>query len=582
MSRHFFIKLGVRSLTAAFAVMALSNCQGLPSATSAEDPLHHAPPVAHGLDADSLSALLVAELAGLRGDYGRATQGYIETAERYRSAALAERAALAARFLDDPSIFEATTQRWQQLAPDSEAPRRLLASLAIQRHDWPLALEQRLAVVKRGGDAQLLELVEIALEDTANPMALLERLHRYLASGGRTTIDIELATALLEAGSGLKASAQQRLENLPDAAADSPDVWRIRAATALDIGSPRRAQSDAKKGLALEPGDPQLMLLLAQAEIRLGQLGSAEATTDALLEDHGGAAGLRLALARLYLQEDHPAAARRLLLPLLDSSPPLEPALLMLGSIAQLDNDVDNALLYYRRVPEGDNFLLSRSSAAHTLASDDRLVDARRFLANARRLHPDFASQLIAVEVALLDRFEHSLQADELLDDYLDSSPGDLELRYQRAMRAYRFGDLAGMEAELRNVLKQNPDDAIALNALGYTLADEAVPGRLDEALRLVERAHDIDPDNPAILDSLGWVLFRHGDLEAALPWLERAWQDMPDQEVASHLIEVYWALDRRASARQLLRQALGRFEQHPAIDDLLRRFPSLAPTDSR
>jgi predicted Zn-dependent protease len=582
MPRHSLIKPGSRALATAFLVTALSGCQGLPSAVSGVDPMAQAPPVTHGLDAEGLSTLLIAELAGLRGDYGRAAEGYIETAERYHSAALAERAALAARFLDDPTALEETTQRWLQLAPESDAPLRLLASLAIQRGDWPLALEQRLAVINRGGDAQLLELVEVALENSADTTPLLDQLHQHLASGGHSTTDIELATALLEVANGLKASAQQRLERLPGDAADSPDVWRIRAATALDMGSPQRARDNARRGLELQPDDPQLMLLLAQAEIRLGQLGSAEATTDALLDNHGGASGLRLALARLYLQEGHPDAAQRLLLPLLGSTPTPEPALLMLGGIAQLESDVDNALLYYRRIPEGDSFVLSRSSAAHTLAEDDRLTDARRFLENERRAHPDFAAQLITVEVALLDRFEHDEQASELLDDYLERFPDNLELRYQRAMRAYRLGDLAGMEAELRNVLKQNPDDAIALNALGYTLADEEVPGRLEEAVEMVKRAHELDPDNPAILDSLGWVLFRRGDTKAALPWLERAWERMPDQEIASHLIEVLWELDQRPRARQLLERAVKRFEQRPAIDDLLRRIPALAPVDSR
>ncbi|HSH48294.1 MAG TPA: tetratricopeptide repeat protein [Halomonas sp.] len=582
MPRYSFIKLGSMALASGFLAMTLSSCQSLSSADFSEDPMALAPPVAQGLDADGLSTLMIAELAGLRGDYARATEGYIQAAERYQSAALAERAALAARFLNDPAALEETTRRWLQLAPDADAPLRLLASLAIQRRDWPLALEQRLAIISRGGDAQLLELVETALESGANTRPLLDQLHEHLASGGRSTTDIQLATALLEAASGLKISAQQRLERLPDAAADAPDVWRLRAATALDMDSPRRARDSARKGLKLQPDDPQLMLLLAQAEIRLGRLDSAEATTDALLENHGGTSGMRLALARLYVQEGQPGAAQRLLLPLLGSTPTPAPALLMLGGIAQLEGEVDNALLYYRRVPEGDSFVLSRSSAAQTLAEDDRLADARRFLENERRAHPDFADQLIAVEVALLDRFEQHEQANELLDDYLERSSDSAELRYQRAMRAYRLGDLAGMEAELRHVLEKNPDDAIALNALGYTLADEEVPGRLDEAAAMVERAHELDPDNPAILDSLGWVLFRQGDPEAALPWLERAWERMPDQEIASHLIEVLWALDQRLRARQLLERALQRFEQRPAIDDLLRRIPALAPTGSR
>lgn len=581
MSRHLFIKPGSRAAAAALVVTALSSCQSVSPATITVASMDKAPPVTRGLDADSLSTLLVAELAGLRGDYSRATDGYIQTAERYRSAELAQRAALAARFMDDPETLEATTQRWQQLAPSAEEPLYLLASLAAQRQDWPRALELRLAISNQGGDAQLLEVVEMALEGNADTSSLLVQMRQHLDNSANSRVDSELAMALLEAANGLKATAQERLERLPAEAADSPDAWRLRAAIALDTGDPQRAYAYASQGLELQSEDLQLMMLLAQAEIRLGRITSAETTTDALLDDHGSTSGLRLLLASLYLQENQPDAARRLLQPLLSKSTTPDSALLMLGGIAQNEDDVDNALLYYRRVPEGDNFLVSRSRAAFTLASHERLADSQRFLASERRAHPDFSAGLISVEVGLLDSFDQSEQATALLTEFLEQHPDSLDLRYMLAMRAYRAGDLAVMETQLRTALEQDPDDAIALNALGYTLADEQIPGRIDEAADLVERAYQLDPKNPAILDSLGWVRFRQGDPQAALPWLEKAWQQMPDQEIASHLIEVLWALDHRSRARQMLEQSLERFEQRPAIDELLQRIPALGLPDS-
>ncbi|MDW7747072.1 tetratricopeptide repeat protein [Halomonas sp.] len=558
----------------------LAGCQGLPGASSAaepdEDPLTGAPPVTRGLDAASLSGLLEAELAGQRGDYPRATRGFLEVAERYGSAPLAERATLAARFSEDPRLLEEAARRWQALAPASDSPARLLASLAIQRGDWDAALEQRLAAVSRGAQGELTGFVESALEAGADPAPLLESMREHLAGPGEAGHDSQLATALLEAAAGERSAAEQRLSRLARVAPELPELWQVRARLALEADDPASARSAARRGLEVAPGDPRLMLLLARAEIRLGGIEAAEATTDALLDDHGDDPELRLGLARLFLEEEHLPPARRLLLPLVgdDQAPPL--AFLLLGAIAEEEGEVDNALLYYRQVPEGEQFLTARLSAARMLIEDDRLLDARAFLRLERLRHEAYRSELVSLEVELLDEAGRVEQADALLDSELSQHPDDERLRYQRAMRAFADDDLAAMEADLRHIIENDPENANALNALGYTLADANLEGRLEEARELIERAHALEPGNPAILDSLGWVLYRQGDTEGALPWLERAWAAMPDQEIAAHLIEVLWALGEEQRASELLDEARQRFEERPLVDELLQRHPEL------
>ncbi|MDT8896115.1 tetratricopeptide repeat protein [Halomonas sp. I1] len=556
--------------------MMLGSCQTLPSDAPHEDPLAEAPPITRGLDASGLSTLLVAELAGQRGDYRRASRGYLESAERYGAADLAERAALAARFGENADLLEQAAQRWQHLAPADTAPVRLLAGLSVQKGDWDTALARHLDIVDRNGADELVPFLESALEAGAPPAPLLARL-RDASPDPRSRHDIELATALLEAANGLTASARQRLSDLADETPELPSLWRIRAAVALDADTPARAETMARRGLAYTPGDPRLILLLAQSEVRQGNIEAAEANTDALLEDHGDSPDLRLALAQLYLEEGHTDPARRLLLPLTgnDSTPPT--VFLLLGAIAEEEGETDNALLYYRQVPEGENFMAARASAARMLFERDRPGDARTFLRIERLRHPDEAPGLFSLEAELLDEAGARAQADALLDQAVDTYPENAQLRYQRAMRAFRHGDLDAMERDLRTLIDQDPENANALNALGYTLADHNIEGRLDEARDLVERAHALAPDNPAILDSMGWVRYRQGDPEAALPWLERAWAGMPDQEVAAHLIEVLWRLDQRERARALLQQSRQRFETHPRIDELLERLPELA-----
>ncbi|GEK48367.1 tetratricopeptide repeat protein [Bisbaumannia pacifica] len=563
----------------------LAACQGTPFTSPAPplaDPLASAPPVTRGLDAEGLASLLTAELAGQRGDYRRATEGYLSAAERYGDPALVERAALAARFSEDMSLLEEAARRWQEQAPEAQGPLRLLASLALQRGDWEGALEARLALSERGGEGDLAGFAELAIEQGAYLPPLRERLRAFLETlptEAPRHHDAALATALLEAASGERLAAEARLTRLAEARPNDPALWLLRAQLALEAEDGAGARRAARRGLALAPDDSRFTLALAQAELQLGRVAAAEAQTDSLLAYHGEHQELRLALARLYLEHDAPAPARRLLLPLIDADDTPAPAYLLLGGIAAAEGEVDNALLYYRQVPPGEVFLAARLQAVRLLDEAGRFDEARDLLAEERRRHPDEASRLAVLEVELLDERERSAEATALLDRLLMRRPADAELRYLRAMRAYQAGEVAAMESDLRELLRRDPDNALALNALGYTYADEN--RRLDEAERLITRAHELAPDNAAILDSLGWLRYRQGAPEAALPHLERAYALMPDQEVAAHLIEVLWALGRHDEARARLAEALERFATRPLIDDLLQRQPSLLDRDT-
>ncbi|MFC3283535.1 tetratricopeptide repeat protein [Litchfieldella rifensis] len=563
-------------------VILLSACQGMPTSSNAEldDPLAQAPPVSHGLDAAGLSTLLTAELAGLRGDYQQASRGYLEMAERYQSLALIERATLAARFANDPQLLEQSAHRWQTLAPDAEAPTRLLASLALQRGDWLASLEQRLMLTERGAHGELVDFAEQAIDQGADVAPLLSRLRQHLARDGAEShpyyYDAILATALFEAADGQLARAESRLTDLARSHPELPALWLARTRIALERGDIPAARDAARQGLEVSPDDGRFILLVAQTELMLGNVEAAEAQSDTLLEHHGDNHDLRLALARLYLDEGHPAPARRLLLPLVsaDDTPPM--AFTLLGTIAEEQGEVDNALLYYRQVPPGEHFLPSRLRAAQMLIDDDRLRDARRFLRIERLRHSDQASALTSLEVELLDQEGHSDEADALLQRELERNPDDLELRYVRAMRSFEAGDLEGMERDLRYIIERDPEHAMALNALGYTLAD--MTDRHDEAQDLIERAHRLAPNNAAILDSLGWVYHKQGDNERALSYLERAYHIMPDQEIAAHVAEVLWELGRKEEARDLIAESLERHGERPVVDALLKRIPALAP----
>ncbi|HBA00286.1 MAG TPA: hypothetical protein DCX04_14030, partial [Halomonas sp.] len=177
-----------------------------------------APPVTRGLDAAGLSTLLAAELAGQRGDYRYAGQGYLDAAQRYPSPGLAERATFAARFGNDAALMEASALRWRELDPRAETPNRLLASLSLQRGDWLDSLEQRLAIAEADGNGEIATFAEIAVAEEAPLRLLAQQLRSYLAQPGISErefhSDVLLGTALIEAALGETQTAQRYLDEV--------------------------------------------------------------------------------------------------------------------------------------------------------------------------------------------------------------------------------------------------------------------------------------------------------------------------------------------------------------------------------
>ncbi|WP_110648355.1 tetratricopeptide repeat protein [Salinicola peritrichatus] len=567
-----------RLFYAAGCAALLAGCQSMSADTpvnSLDDPMASAPPITQGFDAQGLSQVLLSEIAGQRGDFRRAASGYLAAAERYRSADLAERATLAARYTNDTELLQATATRWQQLAPADSAPGELLSSIAVERGDWPDALRQRLRLDERGQDAQLLELADLAIESQAQLEPLLAQLRDFVAAHPEHA-DAQMATARLEAAAGDPEGAQQRLSRLAALHPDLPALWLTRSQIALEAGDYDLAESAAQRGQTLAPDDSRFLLALAQAQIAGGNLAAAQRQVDELLARHDETPALRIALAQLYLDANALEPARRLLLPLLDRDNTPPAAYLLLGSIAETQEEIDNALLYYRQVPTGPGFVESRALATQMLVEAGRVQDARTFLHIESLRHPSQRVTLTRIGIDALDKADRSAAADALLADSLKQAPDDTDLLYTKAMRDFQRGDVDAMMAQMREIIAKDPDNADALNALGYTLA--TTTDRYDEAFDLIERAYALEPQSPAILDSLGWVHFKRGDAETAVGYLRRAYAGQPDQEVAAHLAEALAVLGQEEEARSVVTAALAGSDIHPDIDDLLTRYPQLAP----
>jgi len=229
------------------------------------------------------------------------------------------------------------------------------------------------------------------------------------------------------------------------------------------------------------------------------------------------------------------------------------------------------AIEHYLKVARGPEFLRANRRLGEILVASQQPQQLGSILDRQRQLHPDQAERLFALEAELLMAAQYNELAMALLDSALTTLPDSIALRYTRSLLGERQDDLVLMESDLRAIIDQDPDNATALNALGYTLANRTT--RFEEAFELITRALELSPEEPAILDSMGWVRFRMGDYAIALHYLQRAYALFPDPEVAAHLGEVLWAMDRRQEAITVWREAAERDASHKVLSETLDRL---------
>jgi tetratricopeptide (TPR) repeat protein len=194
-----------------------------------------------------------------------------------------------------------------------------------------------------------------------------------------------------------------------------------------------------------------------------------------------------------------------------------------------------------------------------------------------RKQYPRLRERLYAIEIDSLsssNRYGVALQAANIA---LLEIPDSADLQYMRSMLYEAQGDLVAMEQDMRLILERDPDNATVLNALGYTLADRT--DRLAEAELMITRALQLQPDEPAIIDSMGWVKYRLGEMEQALAYLQRAYALFPDPEVAAHYGEVLWVSGNQEQAMQVWNVALQVKPGHSQVLETMRRLGATAPT---
>lgn len=517
--------------------------------------------------------IMTGELAAGRKQPGLAAREFVAALEIVDDADLAQRATSLALAARNEELAMKAARRWQALEPNEVDPREVITRLALNKGDFDEAYEQCAVIV--GG-----------------------------AAGGADDGFRQVAQILSMAGKEHGADAIKLMQRLTSKWQQLPEAQQSLAMLALRYEDLPLADFAARQALKLDPSSRDAKLLLAGIRVRQHQYDESAEIIDQLAKSNKDASELRLGYAKLLLETGERERARAQLETLIKADPKnadgnfalgvldandrnfdeaakrFEPLLagarapeaaFQLGRIEEQRKNYDKALSYYEMVTTLPQALDAAVRRAAVLSQLGRMKDARTVMVALRERFPQFEERFWLAEADMLGDAGQPEEALKVYEAAFAEMPDSADLLYGRSLIYERQDKIDLSEKDLRAILKQDPDDARAMNALGYMLVVHTK--RLKEARELIAKAHELDPDDAAIMDSLGWVQFKLGDAKAARDVLGQALGKLQDPEIAAHLGEVLWSLGEKDQARTVWNKALASDPEHAVLKETVQRL---------
>jgi Flp pilus assembly protein TadD len=529
--------------------------------------------------------ILAAEFSLQNGDLLTASSTYYEVAKRTQDPKVAERAVellMRGRRIDDAKEIAAL---WQVSDAQSVRAHQVALALALTSQDEPRAVNAVKRIAELPETTRLDAMMDVARQlalhrdrDLAVKLAsifteLLPKLaeSQYaLAVASTGTGNVRLGESLIAIDRALAIKP-----NWPQAIAVKSRLLLGKAALAKTPVA--QAGGDAvlllEAGITANPDARELRLLLARTLFDLEKFVDSRKGFLALAEDgKEDADEMRLAATLSSFQgKDWDVAEKEFSEALAAERGEPQAILYYLARVSENKKRWSEAAERFALVPRGERYWESQLRVAGAMAQDQRLLQAMGHLRALKPSTPIERLTLAQTESTLWRDAGDNVKAFAALDGALIVDPDNADLLYDSAMLAERIDRMDEAEKRLRRVIVLQPDRAHAHNALGYSFADRNV--NLDEARTLIEKAHSLSPDDPAILDSLGWVAFRQNRLTDAEGFLRRAIDKFKDGEIAAHLGEVLWAQGRKDEARAVWQTQLKAQPDSDVLKKTIARF---------
>ncbi len=517
--------------------------------------------------------LLVAEFALKRGQYPLALQYYSEVARGSREAVIAERAVRIAMMTRDNENGLEAARLWALLAKPNHNARQVYAAflLRVARiEEATKVLSELSAEFVERDDSQIFSRIATMLS-RVKPAETSIQVMRTIVAKYPDNVGAQYALAQILGRFDKPEQAKEVLDRVqkldPGHEGAAIYIARILAKDGKKI--------DALNGLAefLEayPDGSTVRLGYARLLVEVKRHDEALAEFEKLAEATPDNTDITYALGLLLLQTNKIDAAEVQFKKLIKSTQRRPAAWYYLGQIAESRKQMDDAIYAYKYVDRGEHRLNAQIRIAVLLDNQGKLKSAREQLHGINAHNRQEIIRVGRAEAEILRRNEKLEAALEVYNSVLEQFPKDTGLLYARAMLAVRLDKLDIVESDLREIIGREPDNADALNALGYTLADRTE--RYAEAHELIKRAYELKPDDHYIVDSLGWVLYRMGRNDEALKLLRQAMKIKADPEIAAHLGEVLWVMGGTAEAREVWDTALKIQPDDKRLLDVIKRF---------
>ena len=526
------------------------------------------------LDSDSLFNLLAAEFAGNRGDIEASLKYYRQAGESIEDSRIAARTAYIALYGEHYDEALVALDRWHELEPESaELPvmyattylklgqpekavphiEKLLSSTDDTLVDEAMVVKQLLAKDASTKDAYVVLQQLNASENKNKHLLILQS--RYAAELKQYDESLAILDQVLEIDPSLH------------------EVSIIKARILFALGKHEEALTLIKQVLEEFPDNNALRLQYARMLVEQHNLKAATEQYSILHENLPDDAEITLSLALLNIETKNLDEAVVALEHLIEMDKKVSIANYYLARIAQNQGDEKQAIAYYLRVKTGDytfDAQLRIGVLLSVLGKPDEGLAKLEALAEAQS---DWALRVQAylAQGEVLRKEQRYKEGVEMYSRALQQNHEDTSLLYARGLMAEKVDRLDMTEADLLKVISKEPDNADALNALGYTLADRT--SRYTEALEYINRAAELVPDEPAILDSLGWVSYRLGRMDDAVKWLSRAFEKLEDAEIAAHYGEVLWHSNQKDKAREVWDKGKANNAKNPVLIETLERI---------
>ncbi len=524
------------------------------------------------IEPDVLYILLTAELAGQRGQYDIALEGYLLAAKKTKNPKFSERAVMIAMYVKDNSKTNEALSLWLTQDSKNQSARKIATLMALRSGDKSLALTHLNALLdfdQATFEGVLLEITTV-LEKEEKQALVSDALDAMLIQHPNLA-EIYFIQALLAIQNKDRDLAEAKIKQALKYRPDWDKALLCQAQIAIYAGDLSEASALLKKALVKYPSNLKMSKMLAQVFIKDEHYKEALDLYRKIISNNPLDVESQFAEGLIYLQLNQEGEAEGIFRKLEGQTEWKYQADFYLGKIKEKQGSYKKALEFYDKVSDGAFVFDASLSAISLLQRDKQFNEANERLSALQSKFPKQIVRLTLIQAELFSQQKNYEKSFEILSKALAENPNQKEYLYARALIAEHLSKLDVVEGDLNKILAIEPNNVETLNALGYSLLNN--PSRYVDAEKFLKKALSLSPNEAVIIDSYGWLQFKLGNFSGALNYLQQAYDKQKEPEIAAHLAEVMWVSGKKDEAEKLVSRLIRENPADEYLKDVEKRI---------